>query len=157
MVVRTLHILRTITTRRGPVAVILGDPGQEGRNTTKTDEKVFHPCLHMQIATFQTTFWADSMYYYNPLAIALLSIQVVRILHILSGSICMSTPFRIKSWWNFAFSSASNPLSSIMKLSWLSTLSFHHCDVNLEALLQCKREQKRQNEVTDTLTLGFDF
>ena len=38
----------------------LGWSWPEG-NTKKTDEKVFHPCLHMQIATFQTTFLPESM------------------------------------------------------------------------------------------------
>ena len=38
------------------LAVILGDLGPEEKQERETDGKVFHPCLHMQIATFQTTF-----------------------------------------------------------------------------------------------------
>jgi hypothetical protein len=37
------------------VAVILGDLGPEQKQERETDGKVFHPCLHMQIAASFST------------------------------------------------------------------------------------------------------
>ena len=61
------------------VAVILGDLGPEQKQERETDGKVFHPCLHMQIAASFSTVAIfvqnDQIFFFSKLALSVAHAQ----------------------------------------------------------------------------------